>query len=165
MDSDRHAKLVENLALLVTRVVEAQGLELVELSLKGSSRKRVLRVDIDREGPGGVGLEDCQAVSRLIGNAIDESELIPGSYVLEVSSPGIDRQIRTDDDIRRNTGRRVQVETSGPVEGRRSFAGLLVGGAPEWLELKEDDDTVLRIPRDRIHMARQAASFTASGRV
>ena len=108
---------------------------------------------------GGLGLEDCQLVSKHMGTVLEEEDTIPGSYVLEVSSPGIDRPIRTDDDIRRNTGRRVRVETSEPIEGRQQFAGVLVGGEANWLELRGDDDSVVRIPRDRIQVARQEATF------
>ena len=159
MNQSRHAVLLEELERLVAKVVGDVGLEFVEMSLRGSSKKRVLRLDIDREGPDGVGLEDCQRVSKHIGSALEETGLIRDSYVLEVSSPGIDRPIRTDDDIRRNAGRRVQIETTEPIEGRNVFAGVLVGGEADWLELRIDDQEVLKIPRNRIQMARQEASF------
>ena len=159
MSQGRHAVLLEQLERVAARVVGEVGLELVALTLRGSSKKRVLRLDIDRAGPGGVRLEDCQLVSGHVGAALEEDDLIQGSYFLEVSSPGIDRPIRTDDDIRRNTGRRVQIETNEPFEGRKMFAGVLVGGAADWLELRIDDETVLRIPRDRIRIAHQEAAL------
>jgi ribosome maturation factor RimP len=159
VSQSRHAVLLAQLERLAARVVGEVGLELVDLTLRGSSKKRMLRLDIDRAGPGGVGLEDCQLVSGHIGAALEEADLIQSSYVLEVSSPGIDRPIRTDDDIRRNTGRRVRIETTEPVEGRKVFAGVLMGGALDWLELRIDDETVLRIPRDRIQTARQEAAL------
>ena len=160
MSQSRHVVLVERLERLAASVVEGLGLELVELSLRGSTRKRVLRLDIDRVGPGGPGLEDCQRVSGELGKALEEEEdLLQGSYVLEVSSPGIDRPIRTDDDIRRNTGRRIRVDMIEAIDGRKQFAGVLIGGAENWLELRLDDDSVLKIPRDRIHVARQEISF------
>ncbi len=159
MNQSRHVVLLEELERLAAKVAGDVGLEFVELSLRGSSKKRVLRLDIDREGPDGVGLEDCQRVSKHMGSALEEIGLIRDSYVLEVSSPGIDRPIRTDDDIRRNVGRRIQIETTGPIEGRKVFAGVLVGGEADWLELRIDDQEVLKIPRDHIRMARQEASF------
>ncbi|NIM02320.1 MAG: ribosome maturation factor RimP [Acidobacteria bacterium] len=159
MGQSRHEILLEELGRLAGKVVADAGLELVELNLKGSSRKRVLRLDIDRPGPGGVGLEDCQLVSRQLGAALEEADLIQSAYVLEVSSPGIDRPIRTDDDIRRNAGRRVQIETTEPIEGRRVFAGVLVGGQADWVELRIDEAEVVKIPRDCIQLARQEASF------
>ena len=159
MNQSRHGVLLEELERLAAKVISDAGLELVELNLKGSSKKRVLRLDIDRAGPGGVGLEDCQLVSKHVGAALEDTELLENSYVLEVSSPGIDRPIRTDDDIRRNAGRRVQIETTEPIEGSKVFAGVLVGGEADWVELRIDDRGVLKIPRDRIQMARQEASF------
>ena len=159
MNQSRHAVLLKELERVAAKVLADVGLELVELSLRGSSKKRVLRLDIDRAGPGGVGLEDCQLVSGHIGAALEDTGLIQNSYVLEVSSPGIDRPIRTDDDIRRNAGRRVQIETTEPIKGRKVFAGVLVGGQADWLELRIDDEEMLKIPRNRIQMARQEASF------
>ena len=159
MSQSRHEVLLEELERLAARVVADVGLELVEMSLRGSSKRRVLRLDIDRAGPGGVRLEDCQLVSKQIGPALEEANLLDASYVLEVSSPGIDRPIRTDDDIRRNAGRRVQIETTEPIDGRKTFAGVLVGAEANWLELRIDDQEVLKIPRDRIQVARQEASF------
>lgn len=159
MSQSRHAELLEQLERLAAGIVGDAGLELVELSLRGSTKKRVLRLDIDRAGPGGVGLEDCQLVSGRIGAALEEADLLRSSYVLEVSSPGIDRPIRTDDDIRRNAGRRVQIETTEPIAGRRIFAGVLLGAEDDWLELRIDDEETLKIPRDRIQIARQEASF------
>jgi ribosome maturation factor RimP len=160
VNQSRHAVLLEELERLTARVVGELGLELVEMGLRGSSKKRVLRLDIDRAGPGGVELEDCQRVSKHLGEALEDNDLIQSSYVLEVSSPGIDRPIRTDDDIRRNAGRRIQIETTEPIEGRNVFAGVLVGAEEEWLELRIDDQEVLKIPRDRIQMARQEASLS-----
>jgi ribosome maturation factor RimP len=160
VNQSRHAVLLGELERLVVRVVGELGLELVEMGLRGSSKKRVLRLDIDRAGPGGVGLEDCQRVSKCLGEALEDDDMIQSSYVLEVSSPGIDRPIRTDDDIRRNAGRRIQIETTEPIEGRNVFAGVLVGAEEDWLELRIDDQEVLKIPRNRIQMARQEASLS-----
>jgi len=159
VNQSRHEVLLEKLERLAAKTVSDTGLEIVELSLRGSSKKRVLRLDVDRAGSGGVKLEDCQLVSKHIGAALEDAGLFRNSYVLEVSSPGIDRPIRTDDDIRRNAGRRIRIETTEPIEGHKVFAGVLVGGEADWLELRIDEEEVLKIPRNRIQMARQEASF------
>jgi ribosome maturation factor RimP len=159
VSQSRHEVLLAELERLAARVVADVGLELVEMGLRGSSKRRVLRLDVDREGPEGVGLEDCQRVSKQIGSVLEEANLLEATYVLEVSSPGIDRPIRTDDDIRRNAGRRVQIETTEPINGCKSFAGVLVGGGADWLELRIDDQEILKIPRDRIQVARQDGSL------
>jgi ribosome maturation factor RimP len=150
-----HAELLGELHRRAERVVTAAGLELVELCLRGSGRRRVLRVDIDRAGPAGVGLEDCQRISNELGEDLEQSELLRSGYMLEVSSPGVDRPIRSADDFRRNTGRRVVVTTVEPLGGRSCFRGELLGSDGECLELVEDGHGVVRIPLDRVEKARQ----------
>ena len=141
-------------------VVAGFGLELVKLTLARAKRGWRIRLDIDRAGPVGVGLDDCQRVSHEIGARLEEQDRIPGSYVLEVSSPGADRPIRTPDDVRRNTGRRVEIETREPVDGRRSFRGVLAGqDGPALLLRLDEGDTVVHIPLDRITLARQELGF------
>ena len=156
MAGDRHEKLVCDLHDLATGVARAEGLELVELTVRGGGGRRLLRVDIDRCGPRGVDLADCQRISNALGAALDENDLISGRYTLEVSSPGIDRPIRTADDIRRNTGRMIRVSTTEPDDaGRREFRGILVGGDRDVLRLEEQPGQEVSIAMRQVHMARQ----------
>lgn len=140
---------------LAERVAHETGVELVEVSLRGAGSARVLRVDIDRAGPRGVDLDDCQRFSRSLGTALDESELIASTYHLEVSSPGIDRPIRSDDDIRRNTGRPVRVLTDDPGQGRRCHRGRLLGAHDGFLLLEVEGAEPLRVARERVVKAQQ----------
>jgi ribosome maturation factor RimP len=155
MASGRHAALLDELQRLAGRAAEEAGVELVEVVLKGSSRRRSLRVDIDRAGPRGTDLEDCRRVSELLGAAIEETDAIRESYLLEVSSPGLDRPIRSADDIRRNTGRRIAVSVREPMEGRRLFRGLLEGERDGCILLCDDESGEIEIPLEKIEMARQ----------
>jgi ribosome maturation factor RimP len=155
----RAAGVDEELERLAARVVAEFGLELVELAIRGTSAGRVLRVDIDCAGAAGVGIEDCQNVSRAMGVALDEADLIPTDYVLEVSSPGIDRPIRTADDIRRNTGRRVLVVANGDSDRSVTHRGVLRGGDETHFTLETDDGTASRIPRERVVRAQQDLPF------
>jgi ribosome maturation factor RimP len=147
--------LADQLRPLVERVVESMGLELVELVLKGTRGNRVVRVDIDRPGVPGVNVDDCQRVSRELGAVLDELDLIASRYMLEVSSPGIDRPIRTTDDIRRNTGRRVFVACTGADGAKRTYRGRLIGESDACLLLADDEEGELRIPLGEIDEARQ----------
>lgn len=140
---------------LAAPVVERQGLEIVDVVLRCSGSRWFLRLDIDRTGPAGVGLDECARVSGLVEQVLDEADLMTQSYVLEVSSPGLDRPIRTDDDVRRNTGRRVVVQTHEPLEGRRHFRGILRGLEGEALRLEEDEGKEVLIPRAGILKAHQ----------
>jgi len=159
MVSSRHVELLGELRAAAERATEKTGLELVDLSLRGSSRKRLLRLDVDRAGPRGVDLDDCRAVSTALDQELEERELIQGEYTLEVSSPGIDRPIESADDIRRNTGRKIVVTTREPVEGSLLVRGVLLGGDGDALTLFRESGGEVRIPLHAIEKARQDASL------
>ena len=154
-----HAQLLAELERLARQACEAEGVELVELALRGSSRSRILRVDVDRAGPAGLDLGDCERVSKRLGEIMDEVDPIGGAYRLEVSSPGIDRPIRSSDDIRRNTGRRVAVTLAEAHDGRSVLKGVLVGGDDDAVLLDEGAGEPLRVARHRIEKVLQEIPF------
>jgi ribosome maturation factor RimP len=148
-------EIVSEIGNLARPILAARGIELVEIVLRGSPGRQLVRLDIDRAGPCGIGLSDCQDVSRELGEALDRTELMPGSYTLEVSSPGIDRPIRSADDFRRNTGRRLVVTTRGEDGAERSYVGTLVGCENDELRLEGDSADTIRIPMKDVVRARQ----------
>jgi ribosome maturation factor RimP len=109
---------------IAERVAASSGLELVEVELRGSSKSRMLRVFLDK--PAGVTHEDCALFSREFGTILDVEDVMPGgSYVLEVSSPGLDRKLSRAADFERFTGSKVKLMTREPVNGNRHFEGRL----------------------------------------
>ena len=144
---------------LAAPVVSDIGVELVELELKGSGRRRVVRLFIDRPGPTGVNHDDCKAVSQAFGSVLDEVDLLDDGFLLEVSSPGADRPIRSDEDFRRNCGRRVLVHTSEAIDGESEFRGELVGHSNEWIRLKENGANERTIPTGTVLDARLDVEF------
>lgn len=140
---------------IASRVVRECGLELVDFKIHRSGGIRLVRLDIDRAGAVGVGLDDCQRVSRTLSAVLDEADLIQSRYHLEVSSPGADRPIRTADDIRRNTGRRVLVLADDPRRGRCCYRGRLLGAASGGLLLETEDGQPLTVPLERVVKAQQ----------
>jgi ribosome maturation factor RimP len=109
---------------IAKRVAQSSGLELVDLELLGGGKARTLRIYIDK--PGGVTHEDCSSFSREAGTIFDVEDVIPGSsYVLEVSSPGLDRKLSKAEDFQRFTGSLVKLMTRDPVNGNRHFEGRL----------------------------------------
>ncbi|MDH3628978.1 MAG: ribosome maturation factor RimP [Acidobacteriota bacterium] len=151
-----HQDRLDGLSSLAREAVVELGLEFVELLLQGSSRHRTLIVIIDRAGIQGVTHDDCKRVTQSVGERLDESPLLPDAYNLEVSSPGIDRPIRTEDDIRRNIGREIMVTTTEPIEGATEFRGLLVGGDRTLLRIERPTSGgALEIPISAIDSARQ----------
>ena len=151
----KHTELQSTLEELASTVAGEVGVELVELSLRGSSRRRLLRLDIDRAGPRGVNHEDCRRVSEAMDRALEDADLVPGAFVLDVSSPGLDRPIDTEDDYRRNSGRKVVVDTVEPIEGLSCFRGTLLGLADGCLRLGTEGDGEVRIPLGQVAGARQ----------
>jgi ribosome maturation factor RimP len=118
---------------IAERVAASSGLEISDIEFLGSGKHRMLRVYIDRPGavpsadhPDGVTHEDCSAFSREFGTIIDVEDAVPGgSYVLEVSSPGLDRKLKTAADFERFRGHRVKLTTREPVNNNRHFEGKL----------------------------------------
>ena len=116
-DADRVRALAE-------RVASSSGLELVEVELRGAGKSRMLRVFLDK--PAGVTHEDCAQFSREFGTILDVEDVMPGgSYVLEVSSPGLDRKLVKAADYERFAGSKVKLMTRQPVNGNRHFEGRL----------------------------------------
>ena len=115
---------LEHVRGIVARVAASRGLEVVEVEFRGGGKSRMLRVFIDK--PGGVTHEDCANVSNEVGTILDVEEAVPGgSYVLEVSSPGLDRKLVRPSDYERFTGSLVKVTTHEAVEGNKHFQGRL----------------------------------------
>jgi len=116
---------------IAERVAASLGLEVVEVEMRGAGKVRVLRIYIDKpagaiDKRAGVTHEDCANLSREVGTILDVEDAVPGgSYVLEVSSPGLDRKLSRAADFARFTGSRVKVTTRDPVNGSRHFTGLL----------------------------------------
>src|SRR5207248_3599421 len=114
----------ERVREIAERVAASSGLEVVEVELRGGGKSRMLRVIIDK--PAGVTHEDCANLSREVGTILDVDDAIPGgSYVLEVSSPGLDRKLNRAADYERFVGSRVKLMTREPVAGNRHFEGRL----------------------------------------
>ncbi len=155
----RHDELTRQIRTLAAQAAERAGVELVELHVAGSSSARRIRVDIDRAGPASVTLEDCQVVSSTLGAAIDEAGIVTSHYTLEISSPGVDRPIRTSDDVRRNVGRRILVQTNMAFAGRHEFVGVLRGFVDDALCIDDDAVGAVRIPLDSVAVARQEVAF------
>jgi ribosome maturation factor RimP len=109
---------------LAEQVAEEQGVELFGIELLGRG-KVLLRVFIDKDG--GVTLDDCQRFSKSLGIVLDVENPIPGSYKMEVSSPGLDRPLRNLKDYEKNTGKLARVITKEKIENRNFFIGRILG--------------------------------------
>jgi ribosome maturation factor RimP len=134
----------EVLLRLLEPEVAALGYELVELEFHPHRGGGLLRLYIDRAGPGeeGVTVEDCEAVSRRASAVLDAADPIAGEYTLEVSSPGFDRPLRTKAHFERFAGSRIKVESLVPRAGRRRWTGRLAAVSETGVELEVDGQPV-----------------------
>ena len=137
---------------LVARVVEEQGYEFVDMEFKGGGKSSILRIFIDK--PGGVSHRDCELVSDQVGTVLDVEELIPFSYMLEVSSPGLDRKLIKESDYTRFDGKLAKIQTRIPLNRQKVFKGRLRGFQNGNIRLEIPQGDLLEIPLDVVHEAR-----------
>ena len=144
----------------VTKLIEPffikGNIELVDVEFKKAGKNWILRVLIDKSQ--GVTVEDCQTVSRTIEDVIEVHELITVPYLLEVSSPGLDRPLKRDRDFLINKGKRIQVKTFSPIYNRKSFSGTIKNFTNETLFL-EEKNSILEIQLDKISQAKLIIEF------
>jgi len=143
---------------LAKPVVEEYNLELVAVEYQKEGQNWVLRVFIDDED--GITLDHCQDVSKELSAQLDIEDPINESYILEVSSPGLDRPLRKDEDFDRFAGHLVDVSTYAPINGERDFTGELLGLDDSMVKLKMDDGSdIIEIPKAKIAKANLALEF------
>ena len=136
-------------------VAATLGIEIVELVFHSQGRHSLLRIDIDRAGMPGIAIADCEAMSRALEGRIEDLPFFHAPFDLQVSSPGIDRPIKTDDDLRRNTLRPVKVEFQDDAGRVREAAGTLAGADSDGAVLIASEGAEIRIARDRIVLMKQ----------
>lgn len=155
--------IVEKVKALAAPIVVAKQLELVDVEFEREGRTNYLRIFIDH--PDGVTIEDCQQISRDCEAVLDVEDLIRTQYVLEVSSPGLDRPLRTKAEYQRFRKRLVKLKTFQAIQGRKHFLGYLqeiteeTATSPTVVNLTTLDGEDLRIPYELIASARLEVEF------
>lgn len=141
---------------MIEPIAEAMGLELWGVEFMVHRKSSVLRIYIDRDN--GVGLEDCEQLSRQLGAVLDVEDPIPGEYTLEVSSPGLDRPLYTLGQYRRFIGETIDLKLRFPYEARRKYKGTLKAIEADDVILTVDDHEYL-FPFEGIEKARLVPRF------
>lgn len=132
-------------------VAELHGVELVHAEILGSKRDSIVRVYIDKEG--GVGIEDCSRFSGAMEEMLDAEDIIPWAYVLEISSPGIERQLYSRKDFVRFAGELAKVKTRVEVGGQRNFVGRIESVEGEEVVFEDRTNGIVRIPIENVEKA------------
>jgi len=158
---------VEKVRVAAARVAATYGLDIFDVKLRHEAGRLVLRVQIDRPGAAAedsVSIDDCARVSRDLGAVLDVEDLVPTSYTLEVSSPGLDRPLFAAEDYRRFAGRRAKLVLRPPVDGQSFFKGRLAGVEEQGREvlvlIDADDGRRHRVPFEAITRANLEVEFS-----
>ena len=138
------ADVIAQVRTIASRVAGMYGLEIFDVQFRREAGGMVLRVQIDRPGPAAtaqdsVSVGDCAHVSRDLSAILDVEDIVTTAYILEVSSPGLDRPLRHPDDYRRFSGRRAKLVMREAIDGQRYFKGRL-GGVEDGAVLIDSDD-------------------------
>ena len=148
--------IISNIKELLEPILFEHNLELFDIEYKGGNRKGVLRVFIDKED--GVTIDDCAQISRELGTLLDVHEVIPGSYNLEISSPGLTRPLRKPSDYLRFKGKTIKIKTIEDIDDKNVFKGKLVDFADDTVSLETKGNNYL-IPYSNIEKANLELDF------
>ncbi len=150
-------RVVDVVRDLVKGHLASNGLELVDVEFVKEGPHRYLRVIIDKDG--GVGLDDCGLVSKYLNKRLDEVDPIEENYFLEVTSPGVEREFKKDEDYLKYAGKMVQVNLYQPIEGEKVIQGTLVGLKDNKIILTRDDSNTVEIPKSKAAVVKLLVTF------
>lgn len=145
-----NASIEQRVREIGRRVAAERNLEFVHSEVAGSKRNPTVRIFIEK--PGGVTIEDCSDVSRVVEGILDADDFIPSSYVLEISSPGIERELYSIDDFRRFAGHQAKVKAD-TVNGQRSFSGRIASVDDDTVVFEDKTAGTVRIPYSGVKKA------------
>lgn len=152
------ADLTEQIQRLLDPILESLGLSLWDMEFQQHGPQWLLRIYIDREN-NGVTLNDCEAVSRDLGTSLDVEDVIPHSYNLEVSSPGLDRTLSKPEHYARFLGSDVKIKTYRQINGQKVFHGKLLSLAGDMVKVEIESQTVIEFPLNSIAKASLEVKF------
>ena len=134
----------EQIREIAARVADENNLELVQTQIVGASKSLTVRVFIDKQG--GVTHDDCSSVSRRMDAILDAEDFIPGNYLLEVSSPGLERELHSLKDFEKFAGNLAKVKTSEAVDEQKNFRGRIVGIQDDVIIFEDKSKGTVRFP-------------------
>ncbi|NLP16297.1 MAG: ribosome maturation factor RimP [Clostridiales bacterium] len=142
---------------LLEPILGANGFELYDVEYVKEGNNWYLRAYIDKEG--GITVDDCELVSRELSDLLDKEDFIPDAYILEVSSPGLGRQLKKDKHYDKSIGEEVEIKLYKPINKQKEWIGLLVGYDADTLTIQLDDANKMDIPRSNIAVTRLTFDF------
>lgn len=135
---------------IAERVARSEGIEVVEVEVKGGGKNQFVRISIDK--PEGVSHADCELISQQVGTILDVENVVPGHYTLEVSSPGVERKLLKPRDYERFQGKKAKITLRQPVENQRHWEGTLAGYV-EGTIILDANGRQIRFPFEQVEKA------------
>jgi ribosome maturation factor RimP len=144
--------IIADIEVLIAPVLEQKKMELVDIQLTSEHGKKLLRLFIDKEG--GFSLGDCEVMSDELGKLFDDTDVIKASYILEISSPGLNRVLKKEKDFNRFKGKKAKINVFAPIDGQRNFMGDIVSASGGKVTVEDIHSKTVTIPIDNIAIAR-----------
>ena len=148
-----HSELTAQLEKLVKQVTDELSTELVELNIKERGKTIVIDIIADKPG-GGITIDECTSINKHVVGSVEEKQWFGEDFVVEVSSPGLDRTLKTFNDFARAVGRKVRIHISEPIEGKLEHHGKILGVQDDQILIQNKDKTIT-IPLELISKAVQ----------
>jgi len=142
---------------LLEPIIQKNNFELVDVEYVKEGGNWYLRAFIDKEG--GITVDDCEIISRELGDLLDQHDFIPDAYILEVSSPGLGRQLKKEKDFARSINKEVEIKLFKPINKQKEIAGFLVGYDEDKFTIRLEDESTMDIPRTNTALIRLAFDF------
>ncbi len=153
----KHEEYEQKTEKLLIPVLEANQFELYDVEYVKEGGNWFLRTYIDKEG--GITVDDCELVSRALSDLLDKADFIPDAYILEVSSPGLGRQLKRDRHFEKSIGEEVEIKLYKPMDKRKEWTGILKAFDAEMLTIEMEDGSELKLKRADIAMVRLTFDF------
>ena len=142
---------------LLLPIMEENNFELYDVEFVKEAGNFYLRAFIDKED--GITINDCEIVSRELSDLLDQKDFIPDSYILEVSSPGLGRQLKKDKHLEKSIGEEVEIKLFKAIEKQKEFTGFLETFTDNLITIRDEDDTFIELERSNIAMIRLVVHF------
>lgn len=142
---------------LLMPLIEKNNFELVDVEYVKEGGNWYLRAYIDKDG--GISVDDCELVSRALSDLLDENDFIPDAYILEVSSPGLGRQLKKDKDFARSIDKEVEIKLYKAIDKQKEIVGFLVAYDDDTLTIELEDESTINVSRSNIAIIRLAFDF------
>jgi ribosome maturation factor RimP len=154
-------RVVDVVRGIVEPFCKSNGMVLDDVEFVKEGPHRYLRVIVDKNE--GVGIDDCQMVSRFLNSKLDEVDPIEENYFLEVTSPGVERELKKPSDFVRFAGKKVQANLFNPINGTKVVKGTLVSLEDNKVSIETENSGVVEVPKDKISLIRLVIDFANMG--